>query len=117
MAANGRDESRRSRTGGRRGRMARKDAERGGFEQLDWQQPRMLYPPVPVVSEDELEQIHQASLTVLEDIGIEFLNPEARDILKTAGIDVPADDDRIRLDRGLVEQCIASAPSQYTPVV
>jgi len=39
-------------------------------------------PPTPVVSEDELESIHNASLTVLEEMGIDFMHPDARAILK-----------------------------------
>ena len=36
----------------------------------------------PGVSEDELEAIHEASLTILEEIGIDVLLPEAREILR-----------------------------------
>ncbi len=114
MDGSAEDQARRTRSGGRRGRMARQGGEGGSFEQMPWRQPRLVYPPVPVVSEDELEQIHQASLTVLEDIGIEFLNAEARDLLKQAGVDVPTGSDRIRLDRGLVAECIEKAPSEFT---
>ncbi len=106
--------ARAGRAGGRRGRSTRRDRAGGGFEQPAWRQPRMRYPTVPVVSEDELESIHQASLTLLEEHGIEFLHDEAREILKAAGADVEADGLMVRMDRGLVEQCIDTAPSTFT---
>ncbi len=46
------------------------------------------FPPTPVVSEDELEAIHDASLTILEEMGMDFMHPGARAILKKAGADV-----------------------------
>ena len=43
------------------------------------------------VSADELEAIHDASLTILEEIGMDVLLPEARALLKAAGAEVEAD--------------------------
>lgn len=51
---------------------------------------------------------------VLEDIGINFLLPEAREILKSAGAQVEPDGPRVRLDRGLIAKCLESAPNQFT---
>ena len=45
---------------------------------------RHKFPTTPVVSEDELEAIHDTSLTILEEMGIDFMHPEARAILKKA---------------------------------
>ena len=102
------------RTGGRQGRAARQARAGGGFDQPAWRQPRMIYPPIPVVSADELESIHQASLQILEEMGIEFLNDEARQIIREAGADVDADGVTVRIDRALVDKCIATAPSSFT---
>ncbi len=56
-------------TAGRRGRRGRRGREGGdkpaGVEQLPWRQPRNPYRPVEVVSADELESIHEASLQIL----------------------------------------------------
>ena len=102
------------RSGGRQGRAARQAKVGGGFEQPAWRQPRMIFPPTPMVSEDELESIHEASLSILETMGIEFLNDEARQIIKDAGAEVDSDGVTVRIDRGLVDKCIASAPSSFT---
>ncbi len=67
-----------------------------------------------VVSDDELESIHEASLTILERIGMEFLCPESRSIMRAAGADVDEATKRVRLPRELVETSITSAPSEFT---
>ena len=60
----------------------RGDGERSRLpQQRPWAQPRMRYKPTEVLSADELESIHEASLDVLEEIGMDFLDPEARDVL------------------------------------
>ena len=48
------------------------------------------FTPTPMVSEDELESIHNASLTILEEMGMDFMHEGAREILKKAGADVRA---------------------------
>ncbi|HZS82380.1 MAG TPA: trimethylamine methyltransferase family protein [Stellaceae bacterium] len=77
-------------------------------------QPRLRYAPTAAVSEDELEAIHQASLTILEEVGIDFLHDGARQILKEAGAAIEAGSNRVRFDRGLVEGALGKAPRQFT---
>jgi trimethylamine---corrinoid protein Co-methyltransferase len=82
-------------------------------EQRAWGQPRMRLRPTEVVSEDELEAIHLASLRILRDTGIDFLDPESRDLLKAAGADVDPDGARVRFDPELVVERIATAPETF----
>jgi trimethylamine--corrinoid protein Co-methyltransferase len=77
-------------------------------------QPRLPFEPVRAVSDDELEAIHEASLTVLQEIGMDFLHPEARELLRQAGADVEAGSERVRFPRGLVEGSIGIAPREFT---
>ena len=77
-------------------------------------QPRLLYAPVAAVSEDELEAIHLASMTILEEIGIDFLHDGARQILKEAGAAVDPGSNRVRIDRFLVASQLGKAPAQFT---
>ncbi|WP_331371862.1 trimethylamine methyltransferase family protein [Sinorhizobium chiapasense] len=67
-----------------------------------------------VLSEDTLEAVHDASLTILEEIGMDIILPEARDRMKAAGADVTPGTDRVRFDRGLIMELIASAPPAFT---
>jgi trimethylamine--corrinoid protein Co-methyltransferase len=100
--------------GERRGRRAGR-GERGGpgLRQPPPRQPRLRYPPVAAVSADELEAVHEASLRVLEEIGMDVLLPEARDILRAAGAEVEPEGQRVRMERGLVLEAVAKAPATY----
>ena len=73
---------------------------------------RRLFEPTRVVSDDELESIHEASLTVLRDIGIDVLNDDARKRLVAEG--ATAQENRIRFDPEMVLDFIASAPTEFT---
>ncbi|MEP4649910.1 MAG: trimethylamine methyltransferase family protein, partial [Ilumatobacter sp.] len=65
-------------------------------DQPPYAQPRRRLPVTPLVTDDELDAIHRASLRVLAETGIDFLHPEARRLLAAAGARV--DGDRVRFD-------------------
>ncbi|TCT08734.1 trimethylamine--corrinoid protein Co-methyltransferase [Tepidamorphus gemmatus] len=98
------------RRAGRAGRAGRSPA----LPQKPFRQPRLPYRPVDAISADELEAIHDASLTVLEEIGMDFLHEEARAILKRAGADVVPGSPRVRLDRGLIGEALKTCPPEFT---
>ena len=77
-------------------------------------QPRLPFAPVEFLSRDEVELIHRAALTVLQEIGIDFLHDEAKAILEQAGADVDPASNRVRFDPMLVEAQIGKAPRQFT---
>ncbi len=80
-------------------------------EQPAWEQPRNRFDPLRAVSEDELDAIHHASLRVLSETGIDFLDLTARTQLAAAGADVEGD--RVRFEPSLIEALIASAPAEF----
>ncbi len=67
-----------------------------------------------VLSEDQLESIHETSLRILEELGIEVMSPRALDILCAAGAAVDSASGMVRLDRGLVAEALKTAPSSFT---
>ncbi|WP_406854613.1 trimethylamine methyltransferase family protein [Alsobacter sp. KACC 23698] len=77
-------------------------------------QPRLPFAPTPAVSADELEAIHEASLAILEEIGMDFLHEGARRILREAGAEVDPSSQRVRFPRALVEAQIGLAPRVFT---
>jgi len=81
-------------------------------EQPPFEQPRMRLDPIRAVSDDELESIHQASLRVLSDTGIDFLDETARQQLAEAGAEV--DGDRVRFDPDLILNLVKTAPEEFT---
>ncbi len=104
------EEARGGRRGGRRRRAA---VEARGLEQRPFGQLRNPYPPLRAVSDDELESLHQAALQILEEIGIEILAKEAQALFAAAGVALPAESERLRLERGLVEESVAKAPARF----
>jgi len=85
----------------------------GGIHQLPWRTYRNPYEPIEVLSADHLEAIHETSLRILGEHGVEFLDAEALALLKGAGADV-GPDGVVRFDRGLVMACMAKVPSEVT---
>jgi trimethylamine--corrinoid protein Co-methyltransferase len=99
---------RRRRTGGRAGH------ERHLLpQQRPWAQPRMRYRPTEAISADEIESIHHASLRILSEIGMDFLDVEARDVLKAAGAHTEPDTQRVRFDPDMVTETIKTAPASF----
>ncbi len=60
----------------------------------------------------QVEQIHEASLNMLEQIGIEFRYPPALEVLSKGGARVEGE--RVYLSPQLVESQIKNAPAQFT---
>ncbi len=82
--------------------------------QPPWRQPSRRFQPVDLVPEEQIEAIHETSLRILSEIGIDFLHPEARRLLAEAGATVDPDSNRVRFEPGLVEERISTAPSEFT---
>jgi trimethylamine---corrinoid protein Co-methyltransferase len=100
-------------------RRSRHRGERGGRsrppEQRPFAQPRLRYTPTEVVSADELESIHLASMRILAEIGMDFLDSDARRLLAAAGAIVGGNghDQRVRFDPAMVTETIATCPSTF----
>jgi len=63
-------------------------------------------------STDELEEIHSATLEVMETIGIQVFCDEAMDILDGAGAEVDRNTNTVRFPQWMVEDAIRSAPKK-----
>ena len=67
--------------------------------------------PYEILSGEEMERIHEQAMTILEEIGVDFLHPRARDLFKGAGMKL--EEDRVRFDRGWVLEMVAKAPETF----
>ena len=65
----------------RRGR-TKVSREVTSFKQAPYGQKKNPFQPMSIFSEDEIESIHEASLKVLCDTGIDIQSPRAVEILK-----------------------------------
>ncbi len=82
--------------------------------QLPWINLVNPYPPLEPLSGDQLGAIHEASMTVLEDYGIEVLSERVRASFRGAGARVDDSHGIVRPDRELVLDLVARAPGAFS---
>ncbi|MBL8905175.1 MAG: trimethylamine methyltransferase family protein, partial [Rhizobiales bacterium] len=95
---------RRRRIGDRRG---------APIAQMPWRQLVNPLPPTKLISDDEVEALHEAALTILETIGIRCQVAEAREIFRRAGAIIDETDARVCVGRDIVEAALTTVPSQF----
>ena len=104
-----------SRSEGRR----RRDSESGALPaictgwQIDWQDVKNHMPPLTTLSTDHLEAVHNASLRLLEEYGIEVMSGHTRAIFQPAGAEVNNSTMIVRADRGLIMDALSVAPDKF----
>ncbi|KAJ03407.1 trimethylamine methyltransferase family protein [Sulfitobacter mediterraneus] len=105
------EQARRGRTRGGGGAARRAERSAVSFETARYIERNI--PNFEVLTEEALEIIEQNAETVLEEVGVNFLdNPAALQRWRDAGADV--DGERVRIPRGLARKLCATAPSQFT---
>ncbi|EPX86074.1 Trimethylamine:corrinoid methyltransferase [Rubellimicrobium thermophilum DSM 16684] len=101
---------------GRRARGGGGAARRAERSALSIETARFIERRIPnfeVLNEEALEIIEHNAETVLEEIGVKFVeNPAALERWKAAGADVKGD--HVRIPRGLARQLCSTAPSRFT---
>ena len=74
-------------------------------------QPVHNLPLYNLVSDEAVEKIHDVSMQILEEIGIDFYDDESLSILKANGAKV--DGSNVKMGRELVDHWVAKAPSEF----
>jgi trimethylamine--corrinoid protein Co-methyltransferase len=69
------------------------------------------YDPIRVISDDEVEAIHQAALRLLETQGMRVLNGQALELYRQAGARV--DGQMVYPDAGLLEERLSTVPPTF----
>ena len=100
----------RTRTGGRAGNQRR--AVKTTIEQMPWRQVVNIDRPTEPLGEDGIAAINEGVIKILEDIGIEFMNPEALEILKKGGATVKGEN--VRIGRELLAEMLAHVPPEFS---
>ena len=85
---------------------------KGAIPQLPRRKIARAFPPMEIISADEVEAIHHASLRVLSEIGMDFALPQARDMLRKAGANISGE--RVRFDPAMIGELMKSAPPKFT---
>jgi trimethylamine--corrinoid protein Co-methyltransferase len=63
---------------------------------------------------EQIETLHNASMRILEEVGLDFLDDEALDLWRQAGAKVDRAKQHVWLDRALVLELVARAPTSFT---
>ena len=69
--------------------------------------------PLEILTEEEVESIHRATLDVLRETGVTFDNERALRLFEQNDCIVDVDERRVRFPPGLVEECIRNCPSTF----
>ena len=102
-------------TGQKNRRRNRSKRERQNqLQQMPFGQIQRAIKPFDLISDAQLEAIHQASIALLRDTGIEFMNQKALKLFSKAGACVDFDRQLVRMDEDLVLTALASAPQSFT---
>ena len=97
----------------RRGRKARRKPSLSWLK-MPWQEVRNPIEPVRWISAEKIEKIHDASMWILENVGMAFMDPKALDLWEKAGAKVDRAEERVWLDRDMVMELVAKAPAEFT---
>ena len=78
---------------------------------MNMQIPELHFKPkLQVIDDDQIRQIHMATLEVLERTGVKMTHPRGLELLDGAGASVEGD--RVRIPAWMVEDAIRKAPSR-----
>ncbi|MGI3184215.1 trimethylamine methyltransferase family protein [Nioella aestuarii] len=101
---------RRRRAGGRRGHADR--AGHAAVDQMPWRLPVNTDRPTEPMPPEGVRAIHKGAMRILSEIGIEFLNPVARDHLARAGCKVVGEN--VKMDEDFVMEMVGRAPDHFS---
>ena len=89
-----------------------RDAAASATRRVDYCHLTSSLPLARAYSDDQIAEIHEAALTVLQELGVRVNHDGARGILAGAGALVT--EHQVRFGRELVEAAIASSPPEFT---
>ena len=98
----------------RRRTETQRSAKPDHLPQLPWRRVVNPYPKYEIYSVDQIQAIHDTSLRILEELGIECMSPRACDLLARAGAKVDRATMNVRIDRGMVAEALKTCPSRFT---
>jgi trimethylamine--corrinoid protein Co-methyltransferase len=92
----------------------RSSRKRLPIESLPFKALHNFLPPVQMLDEAQIARLHEASMRILVEIGIRFMEAEALELWASAGATVDRSTQIVRMDRELVMALVKRAPSQFT---
>ncbi|RWL86818.1 MAG: methyltransferase [Mesorhizobium sp.] len=99
------------RGGGRRSKLGRSG---GGIAQLPWQSVKNPYPPMQLLDEERMVQLHKTSMRILSELGIRVMSEKVMDLFAKAGAIIDRESNTIRIDESIVTEALRNVPSSFT---
>ena len=81
---------------------------------IPWTRIENTLPTLTMLGPEQVEQLHDASMRIVEEIGIAFMDGEALDLWAAAGADVDRRTQMVRMDRAMLLELVGHAPSSFT---
>src|SRR2546423_9111517 len=69
------------------------------------------FKPYDLLTKDEVKTVHEQAMTILEEIGVDFLHERARDLFQKEGMRI--EDNRVRFERSFVMEQVAKTPATF----
>ena len=82
--------------------------------QLPWAEIRTSYSALEPLKDKDLDLIHDASMTILEQHGIEVLSQQVKERFEEIGAKVDKNSGIVRIGRDKILEIIESAPNSFT---
>ncbi len=92
----------------------RRDASAFSLPQLPSEQSFNPFTPLQVLSLEQLDKIHDASMRILEEIGLEIVNERSKALMLEHGATLCSKTGYVLMDRAFVMQKIKTVPSEFT---
>lgn len=73
----------------------------------------MTHVALQYLTQAEKDKIHTSALTLLEQVGLRIIDPEALSILSDCGAHVDRQSERVRFPAALVQRALQSVPSEF----
>lgn len=84
------------------------------FTQPPYRQLRNPYRPIDVLSDAQIEKVHDVAMRILEEVGMRIMDPAARAVLKRAGFSVEESKEIVKFDRAGVLALVSQAPARVS---
>lgn len=84
------------------------------INQIPFQELNNPFKPMELISADQVEYIHNASLKILNQIGIQVDSPVALKLLSSIGAKINKSTKNVKLDPALVNEMLDGIPTEFT---
>ncbi|MBK9080925.1 MAG: trimethylamine methyltransferase family protein [Rhizobiales bacterium] len=98
----------------REARRIRRKRPDDGITQLPWSRVRNPYPPMALLDEQRMDELHRTSMRILSELGIRVMGDNVIALFEKAGALIDREERIVRIDESIVKAALSTAPSHFT---